>query len=182
MKGRPNKIPVRDWRVVGGLLWDSADQILLVANRRYGGRLEWTPPGGVVDAGEEPLAALRRELLEETGLEASDWFGPCYRVGVDFPERSMTLAVEVYETRSYTGSIVLNDPDGIVEDARFVEADEARELLTTAPPWVRDPVESRLVSNSLSGEAPQAREELFLFVANGIEPSSLVVKRLNLGN
>ncbi len=31
-------------------------------------------PGGRVDAGEEPLAAAERELLEETGYRASEWF------------------------------------------------------------------------------------------------------------
>src|SRR5262245_45324512 len=31
------------------------------------------PVGGYLDDGEEPLAAARRELLEETGFEAPDW-------------------------------------------------------------------------------------------------------------
>jgi ADP-ribose pyrophosphatase len=31
------------------------------------------PVGGYLEPGEEPLAAARRELLEETGYEAPDW-------------------------------------------------------------------------------------------------------------
>lgn len=31
------------------------------------------PVGGYLEPGEEPLAAARREILEETGYEASDW-------------------------------------------------------------------------------------------------------------
>ena len=31
------------------------------------------PVGGYLDPGEEPLEAARRELLEETGYEASEW-------------------------------------------------------------------------------------------------------------
>ena len=38
--------------------------------------------GGYLDPGEEPLAAARRELLEETGYEADDWT-PLGRYAVD---------------------------------------------------------------------------------------------------
>lgn len=31
------------------------------------------PVGGYIDPGEDPLAAAKRELLEETGYEAPDW-------------------------------------------------------------------------------------------------------------
>jgi ADP-ribose pyrophosphatase YjhB (NUDIX family) len=39
--------------------------ILLVRHRRLG---QWLPVGGEIEAGETPLEAARRELLEETGL------------------------------------------------------------------------------------------------------------------
>lgn len=44
-----------------------AGEILLV--RRSDNR-EWTPITGIVDPGEQPAAAARREVLEETGVTA----------------------------------------------------------------------------------------------------------------
>src|SRR5919198_6414856 len=47
------------------------DRVLLVREFRPGVEATLLElPGGVVDAGEEPLEAARRELLEETGYEA----------------------------------------------------------------------------------------------------------------
>jgi 8-oxo-dGTP pyrophosphatase MutT (NUDIX family)/ketosteroid isomerase-like protein len=40
-------------------------RVLLIAHKRLG---TWLPVGGEVEAGETPLEAARRELLEETGL------------------------------------------------------------------------------------------------------------------
>jgi ADP-ribose pyrophosphatase len=40
------------------------------------------PMGGYMDPGEDPLAAARRELLEETGYEAAEWI-PLGRYRVD---------------------------------------------------------------------------------------------------
>jgi 8-oxo-dGTP pyrophosphatase MutT (NUDIX family) len=34
-----------------------------------------TIPGGVVDPGEDPLTAAKRELFEETGYESNEWYG-----------------------------------------------------------------------------------------------------------
>ena len=55
-------IPVREGRA-------------LVRRRPAGSHLAgcWEFPGGRVEPGEEPLAAARRELAEETGLRADSW-------------------------------------------------------------------------------------------------------------
>ena len=59
---------VRSW-VVGGALIRHGDGLVMVANRRRDGSIDWTPPGGVIDAGEALLEGLAREVREETGLE-----------------------------------------------------------------------------------------------------------------
>ncbi len=49
-------------------------RMVLVSQYRYPGRATCVEfPGGVVDAGESPVAAAVRELLEETGFHARDW-------------------------------------------------------------------------------------------------------------
>ena len=50
--------------------------VILVRQFRFGsGAVSTEIPAGMVDPGEQPLAAARRELLEETGFAAERWTG-----------------------------------------------------------------------------------------------------------
>lgn len=52
----------------------AAGEFVLVRGYKHGVRRETlSVPAGLIDAGEAPLAAAQRELLEETGYAASDW-------------------------------------------------------------------------------------------------------------
>ena len=55
----------------GALIFNDASEILLLKHRFRAGT-GWGLPGGFLEAGEQPIDALRRELREELGLEVED--------------------------------------------------------------------------------------------------------------
>ena len=59
---------------VGAVVLDADDRVLLVGQHRYTlDAYSWEIPEGGVPAGESPLDGARREVREETGVEADGW-------------------------------------------------------------------------------------------------------------
>ena len=54
----------------------------------------WSVPKGLVEAGEQPLAAAVREFLEETGIAISGYFRPLTTIRQKGGKRVMCWAVE----------------------------------------------------------------------------------------
>ena len=127
--------------MAGGVV-EGPEGLLLVRNRRRNGELDWSPPGGVVEVheGESVTDGLTREVQEETGLAVTEWAGPLYRVEVEAPDLGWRLAVEVHRAVSFVGELYVDDPDGIVVDARFAPPDACPSLLAGVHPWVREPL------------------------------------------
>jgi 8-oxo-dGTP pyrophosphatase MutT (NUDIX family) len=70
--------PLRLRPAVRALLVDPADRVLMVRWAFRDGGGVWGLPGGGIDPGETHAQALRRELLEEVGLDLPhDRHGPC---------------------------------------------------------------------------------------------------------
>ncbi|MBN1681653.1 MAG: NUDIX hydrolase [Anaerolineae bacterium] len=68
------RIDMPDWTQVFALADDGT--VAMIEHYKHGaGMLSLELPAGYMDDGESPEETARRELSEETGLEASDW---CY--------------------------------------------------------------------------------------------------------
>jgi len=67
------RYPKRPILGVGAIVID-ADRVLLVERAREPLRGYWSLPGGVLEVGEKLLDGMRREALEETGLEVQPQF------------------------------------------------------------------------------------------------------------
>jgi len=87
------------------------DRRFLVTRRQDGVHLAgyWEFPGGKIDPGEDPVAAARRELKEETGLIAHS-LEPLVVIVHDYADRPLRLHV-----------FLAHDPQG---DVRLAEARE----------------------------------------------------------
>jgi 8-oxo-dGTP diphosphatase len=162
-------VPVHSW-LVGGALIEGPEGLLLVQNRRRNGRVDWSPPGGVIDEGEQLLEGLTREVLEETGLRVTTWEGPVYEVHAEAPGLGWSLRVEVHRAVEFEGDVVVDDPDGIVVDAAWLDDDGCLGCLGDGHPWVREPLAEWL------GERWDG-QRLFGFDVEGSDPATLSVSR-----
>jgi 8-oxo-dGTP diphosphatase len=160
---------MRDWLVGGGLILDG-DGLLMVRNRRRSGEHDWTPPGGVIDAGETLIDGLTREVAEETGVMVSRWRGPVYEVDVVAPGLGWRLRVEAHLALEYAGDLHVDDPDGIVVEAAYVYAGACEAHMAGCHRWVGEPLAEWLSSRWVDGRR-------FRYCVEGDDPRTATVSR-----
>lgn len=110
---------------------DEGDRVLLchIAPSVGAGDL-WTLPGGGLEFGEAPSAAVVRELAEETGyrgevqrlLEVSD------RLFTDVAAADRLHAIRIVYAVAVVGGELRDEADGSTDTCRWFALDEARSL------------------------------------------------------
>jgi 8-oxo-dGTP pyrophosphatase MutT (NUDIX family) len=96
----------------------------------------WFLPGGGIDHGEEPVAALRRECEEETGLhvEVGDFLGLLSDVIVLPDGTSLHTVRIIYAIDSFAGDLH-DETDGSTDHAQWIGTSQALQL--PLMPYVR---------------------------------------------
>jgi 8-oxo-dGTP diphosphatase len=162
---------LRRWTVAAGVVVDGGN-VLMVQNLRRNGSLDWSTPGGVVEAGEAIVDGLSREV--------SDWTGPVYRVETVAADMGWHLTVEVFHAQAWAGDVLIDDPDGIVVDAQFLSFGACQAALEGTPRWVHEPLIEYLqmvfpVDNAIGVGLPDVRT--YSYELSGATRDSMTVIR-----
>ena len=114
--------------VVAGALFDASGRVL-IAQRPPGKHMAggWEFPGGKVEQGEEPFAALKRELHEELGIDVHE-AAPLIAYEHKYPHRRVLL--DLWVVTRYCGEPQPLDAPALqwvavdeLESAGLLEAD-----------------------------------------------------------
>jgi 8-oxo-dGTP pyrophosphatase MutT (NUDIX family) len=129
------KIPTRIQTSAGGVAFRRQDGGIEVALIAVGEQLRWQLPKGLVEKGEAPEEAARREVREEAGIE-TELVQPLERIEYWYYGTEQGVRVRYHKfVHFYLLSYVageVQDHDAEVADARWVELAEAKELLAFA--------------------------------------------------
>lgn len=118
-----------------GVLAFRANQLTLVRERYERWENEhWSLPSGAVEPGESPAEAAVRELREETGLVAEvDHLVLVSEVLVVSRDDTIRSTAWNFRVELPNGDFAVDDPDGLVQEARWFPLPEAIQLLADLP-------------------------------------------------
>lgn len=115
---------------VGALIVGPSGRLLLIRTHKWGDR--WGVPGGKVDLGETLLAAVQREVREETGLALTDVAWAPTHEAVDHPQfhRPAHFVLLNFIARAAGEEVTLNDE---AQDHVWLTAEAALAMDLNAP-------------------------------------------------
>jgi 8-oxo-dGTP diphosphatase len=130
-------------QVVAALIFKEHQVLVCQRTRHQTMPLKWEFPGGKIEEGEQPRDALRRELSEELGIDAT--IGEeVARIRHEYKNRS-AVELRLYAVRGYKGEI----ENRIFKDMRWAQRSElpSFDFLEADLQLVRELAEGNISSN-----------------------------------
>lgn len=106
---------------VAGAIIRQDGKVLAIKRRDNG---HWEPPGGVLEPGEDMLAGLQREVLEETGLSVE-----ADRLSGVYQNMERDIISLVFRCRTIQGELRRSDE---TSDLRWLTVEECNTLMDAA--------------------------------------------------
>ena len=128
-------------RVVAALIFEDGKVLVCQRTRHQTMPLKWEFPGGKIEEGEQPRAALHRELDEELGIDAT--IGEeVSRIVHEYPGGG-SVELRFFVVREYNGKL----ENKIFRDVRWSPHAElsSYDFLEADLPLVRDLAEGKIV-------------------------------------
>jgi 8-oxo-dGTP diphosphatase len=128
-------------RVVAAIIVDNGLILACQRTRHQVMPLKWEFPGGKIEEGEQPRDALRRELEEELGIEATIG-NEVVRIHHEYPGGG-SVELRFFEVRDYRGEI----ENRIFREIRWVGRKDLLDLdfLEADRPLVKDLAAGKLI-------------------------------------
>ena len=128
-------------RVVAALILQDGKVLICQRTRHQTMPLKWEFPGGKIEEGEQPRDALRRELEEELGIDATIG-DEVSRIVHEYP-RGGSVELRFFVVREYKGLI----ENKIFRDVRWSLRSElpSHDFLEADLPLVRDLADGKIV-------------------------------------
>ncbi len=126
-RGVPTRSPVS---TVGALIFNDLGEVLMIQTHKWSNK--WGIPGGKIKLNEPSETALRREIMEETGLQLSDIRFELVQDCIEPPEfytKAHFLLLN-YTAKAVGTEVTLNDE---AETYRWVSLAEASQLDLNGP-------------------------------------------------
>lgn len=129
----PDGRVIKDWPIidtrdyVNVVALNEAGEVMVIEGYKHGvGRSNWQVVGGYLEPGEDPMSAVQRELLEETGYRSDDWQA-LGRFIVDVNRRTAVGHFYLARNAYFSQPPAYDDLEDIV--VRWVSLDELRQAM-----------------------------------------------------
>ena len=123
---------MKNWKGAAAVCINNQREALMVLQGKVDEIKTWSIPAGGVEKGETLEECCIRELNEETGYIGELISSNPIKIKSSI-EKGISIEIKYYEVKIVGGSILIEDPDELIYDIRWVNLEELCNLTLSFP-------------------------------------------------